>query len=52
LEEELRELLPWLAQLLGQSEGGWRLDWLIEESSEDDKNAGCLKAGRKGSGKL
>ena len=32
LEEELRELLPWLAKLLGQSEGGWRLDWLIEEA--------------------
>lgn len=31
LEEELRELLPWLAGLLAQSEGGWRLDWLIEE---------------------
>ena len=24
---------PWLAQLLGQSQGGWRLDWLIEENS-------------------
>lgn len=32
LEEELRELLPWLAEQLGQSQGGWRLDWLIEES--------------------
>ena len=31
LEEELRELLPWLAKQLAQSEGGWRLDWLIEE---------------------
>lgn len=31
LEEELRELLPWLAEHLAQSEGGWRLDWLIEE---------------------
>jgi 23S rRNA (adenine2030-N6)-methyltransferase len=31
LEEELRELLPWLAGLLGQSQGGWRLDWLVEE---------------------
>ena len=31
LEEELRELLPWLAEQLAQSEGGWRLDWLIED---------------------
>lgn len=31
LEEELRQLLPWLAERLAQSEGGWRLDWLIEE---------------------
>jgi len=31
LEEELRGLLPWLAEHLAQSEGGWRLDWLIEE---------------------
>lgn len=31
LEDELRELLPWLASHLAQSEGGWRLDWLIEE---------------------
>jgi len=31
LEEELRELLPWLAQLLGQSKGDWRMDWLIAE---------------------
>ncbi|WP_313517446.1 23S rRNA (adenine(2030)-N(6))-methyltransferase RlmJ [Pseudomonas sp.] len=31
LEEELRELLPWLAEHLAQSKGGWRLDWLIEE---------------------
>lgn len=31
LEEELRELLPWLAQTLGQSQGGWTLDWLIAE---------------------
>ncbi|MCZ4320891.1 23S rRNA (adenine(2030)-N(6))-methyltransferase RlmJ [Pseudomonas anguilliseptica] len=33
LEEELKQTLPWLADLLGQSQGGWRLDWLIEESS-------------------
>jgi 23S rRNA (adenine2030-N6)-methyltransferase len=31
LEEELRQLLPWLAGKLAQSEGGWRLDWLIAE---------------------
>src|SRR5690606_20753447 len=31
LEDELRELLPWLASLLGQSEGGWTLDWPIPE---------------------
>lgn len=31
LEEELRELLPWLASHLAQSEGDWRLNWLIEE---------------------
>src|SRR5690606_41883417 len=29
LEDELRELLPWLAETLTQSEGGWTLDWLI-----------------------
>ncbi|AYC34570.1 23S rRNA (adenine(2030)-N(6))-methyltransferase RlmJ [Pseudomonas cavernae] len=31
LEDELRQLLPWLAETLAQSQGGWRLDWLIEE---------------------
>lgn len=31
LEDELRELLPWLATLLGQSQGGWTLDWPIPE---------------------
>ncbi|MGY4531545.1 23S rRNA (adenine2030-N6)-methyltransferase [Pseudomonas sp. TE3786] len=31
LEEELKELLPWLAKHLAQSEGNWRLDWLIAE---------------------
>ncbi len=31
LEEELKELLPWLAKNLAQSEGNWRLDWLIAE---------------------
>lgn len=31
LEEELRQLLPWLANLLGQSQGSWKMDWLIAE---------------------
>ncbi|OEC32633.1 23S rRNA (adenine2030-N6)-methyltransferase [Pseudomonas cuatrocienegasensis] len=31
LEDELKQTLPWLAQLLGQTQGGWRMDWLIEE---------------------
>lgn len=31
LEEELNTLLPWLAQLLGQSGGSWRVDWPIPE---------------------
>jgi 23S rRNA (adenine2030-N6)-methyltransferase len=33
LEQELRELLPWLAKNLEQSQAGWRLDWLIAEGS-------------------
>ncbi|MBV2133565.1 23S rRNA (adenine(2030)-N(6))-methyltransferase RlmJ [Pseudomonas sp. MAP12] len=33
LEDELRELLPYLARHLAQSQGGWRLDWLIEEKA-------------------
>ena len=33
LEDELRELLPYLAERLAQSQGGWRLDWLIEEQA-------------------
>ncbi len=33
LEEELKQLLPWLAEHLGQTQGGWRLDWLIEEKA-------------------
>lgn len=33
LEEELKQLLPWLAERLAQSQGGWRLDWLIEEKA-------------------
>lgn len=31
LEEELSTLMPWLAKLLGQSQGGWKMDWLIAE---------------------
>ncbi|TBU99298.1 23S rRNA (adenine(2030)-N(6))-methyltransferase RlmJ [Stutzerimonas kirkiae] len=31
LEDTLREVLPWLAEHLAQSQGGWRLDWLIGE---------------------
>ena len=31
LEEELRELLPWLSKQLGQTQGGWQMDWLIAE---------------------
>lgn len=31
LDEELRGLLPWLADTLAQSEGSWQLDWLIAE---------------------
>ncbi len=31
LEDELKELLPWLAKTLAQSQGDWRLDWLIAE---------------------
>ncbi len=33
LEDELRGVLPWLGQNLGQTQGGWKLDWLIEEKS-------------------
>lgn len=33
LEEELQALLPWLASTLGQTQGGWRTDWLIEEKA-------------------
>ncbi|WP_439860707.1 23S rRNA (adenine(2030)-N(6))-methyltransferase RlmJ [Pseudomonas sp. MBLB4136] len=33
LEEELKQLLPWLAERLAQGQGGWRLDWLIEEKA-------------------
>ena len=31
LEDELKQLLPWLSELLGQSQGGWEMDWLIDE---------------------
>ena len=31
LEDELRALLPWLAETLAQSRGGWAVDWLIAE---------------------
>ncbi|MBD8492886.1 23S rRNA (adenine(2030)-N(6))-methyltransferase RlmJ [Pseudomonas syringae] len=31
LEEELRELLPYLAEKLGQTKGDWKMDWLIAE---------------------
>lgn len=31
LEDELKHMLPWLAETLQQSEGGWRLDWLIAD---------------------
>ena len=31
LEEELRELMPWLAKKLGQTQGGWQMEWLIAE---------------------
>ncbi|MBU1284070.1 MAG: 23S rRNA (adenine(2030)-N(6))-methyltransferase RlmJ [Gammaproteobacteria bacterium] len=33
LEDELKQILPWLAKLLGQTQGGWRMDWLIEEKT-------------------
>ncbi|MNJ00390.1 Ribosomal RNA large subunit methyltransferase J [compost metagenome] len=31
IEDELRQVLPWLAERLAQSKGGWQLDWLIAE---------------------
>ncbi|WP_137886945.1 23S rRNA (adenine(2030)-N(6))-methyltransferase RlmJ [Pseudomonas sp. 2FE] len=33
LEEELKQLMPWLAEKLAQTQGGWRMDWLIEEKA-------------------
>lgn len=32
LEDELRQLLPWLAEALAQTRGDWRLDWIIDEA--------------------
>ncbi|MDP3979118.1 MAG: 23S rRNA (adenine(2030)-N(6))-methyltransferase RlmJ [Pseudomonas sp.] len=37
LEEELKQVLPWLTTLLGQSQAGWRMDWLIEEQAAGGK---------------
>jgi 23S rRNA (adenine2030-N6)-methyltransferase len=31
LEDELKQLLPWLAKKLAQSQGSFRLDWLIAD---------------------
>ena len=31
LEDELKQLLPWLAEKLAQSQGNWRMDWLIAD---------------------
>ncbi len=33
LEDELKQLMPWLAETLAQTQGGWRMDWLIEENA-------------------
>ena len=33
LEDELKQILPWLTTLLGQSQAGWRMDWLVEEKA-------------------
>ena len=33
LEDELKQILPWLTTLLGQGQAGWRMDWLIEEKA-------------------
>jgi len=37
LEDELKQILPWLTTLLGQSQAGWRMDWLIEEQAASGK---------------
>lgn len=31
LEEDLKALLPWLAELLGQTQGSWRMEWPIPD---------------------
>ncbi|MBM7061167.1 23S rRNA (adenine(2030)-N(6))-methyltransferase RlmJ [Pseudomonas sp. UL073] len=51
LEEELRELLPWLAGVLAQSEGGWRLDWLIDEAPSPAPVAPAVPGKAKAKGK-
>ena len=33
LEDELKQVLPWLTSLLRQGQDGWRVDWLIEEKA-------------------
>jgi 23S rRNA (adenine2030-N6)-methyltransferase len=33
LEDELKQVLPWLTSLLLQGQAGWRMDWLIEEKA-------------------
>ena len=33
LEDELKQVLPWLTSLLRQGQAGWRMDWLIEEKA-------------------
>ena len=33
LEDELKQVLPWLTSLLRQGQAGWRRDWLIEEKA-------------------
>lgn len=42
LEEELAQVLPWLAEQLAQSQGGWRLDWLIEEKAPEPSTPNSL----------
>ncbi|MDT4804587.1 Ribosomal RNA large subunit methyltransferase J [compost metagenome] len=43
IEDELRQTLPWLAERLAQSKGGWQLDWLVEEASGDKLQAAGKK---------
>lgn len=43
IEDELRQVLPWLAERLAQSQGGWQLDWLVEEASGDKQLAASKK---------